>query len=35
MSVSRFPMIGKIVRQFSNDWKTFFQWLEKMAEIFQ
>jgi hypothetical protein len=24
-----FPMIGKNFRQFSNDWKKFFQWLEK------
>ena len=24
-----FPMIGKIFRQFSNDWKKCFQWLEK------
>ena len=23
-----FPTIGKIFRQFSNDWKIFFQWLE-------
>jgi hypothetical protein len=37
-----FPMIGKKVSngwksraEFSNGWKIFFQWLEKMAEIFQ
>jgi hypothetical protein len=23
-----FPMIGKIFRRFSNDWKKSFQWLE-------
>ena len=28
---ARFPMIGKIFRDFSNDWKKFFQWLENSA----
>ncbi|MBR4189302.1 MAG: hypothetical protein IKQ55_05000 [Kiritimatiellae bacterium] len=26
-----FPMIGKIFRNFSNDWKKVFQWLENSA----
>jgi hypothetical protein len=25
-----FPMIGKILRKFSNDWKKVFQWLENL-----
>ena len=28
-------MIGIIFREFSNDWKIFFQWLEKSGRFFQ
>ena len=28
-------MIGKNFREFSNDWKIFFQWLENPGRFFQ